>query len=59
MQFHQEKKHIESLLPLMEASNGTMKMVEWDGAAEFHAKSADKFIAFMKSVYGAKQLVGT
>jgi hypothetical protein len=42
----------------MEASGGTMRMVEWDGAAEFHAESAEKFTAFMKSVYGSKQLVG-
>lgn len=58
MQFHQEQRHIDALLPLMEASGGTMKMVEWDGAAEFHAESAEKFTCFMKSVYASKRLVG-
>jgi hypothetical protein len=32
--------------------------VEWDGAAEFHAESAEKFTEFMKSVYASKKLVG-
>jgi hypothetical protein len=58
MQFHQEQEHIDALQPLMEASGGTMRMVEWDGAAEFHAESAEKFIEFMKSVYASKKLVG-
>jgi hypothetical protein len=35
-----------------------MRMVRWDGAAEFWAESAEDFVAFMKGVYGAKELVG-
>jgi hypothetical protein len=35
-----------------------MRMVSWDGAAEFWAETAEDFVAFMKGVYGAKNLVG-
>jgi hypothetical protein len=33
-------------------------MVSWDGVAEFWAETAEDFVAFMKGVYGAKNLVG-
>ncbi|KAH3948013.1 hypothetical protein HBH53_108430 [Parastagonospora nodorum] len=58
VQFHQEQQHITALLPLMEASGGSMKMVGWDGAAEFHARSAEAFVRYMKSVYASDKLVG-
>jgi hypothetical protein len=35
-----------------------MRMVSWDGAAEFWAETAEDFVAFMKGVYSAKNLVG-
>jgi hypothetical protein len=35
-----------------------MKMVNWDGAAEFWAETAEDFVGFMRGVYGAKELVG-
>lgn len=58
VQFHQEQRHKDSLSDLIEASGGTMQFVKWDGAAEFWAESAEKFTAFMKSVYGSSHLVG-
>ncbi|KAL5121165.1 hypothetical protein ACEQ8H_001017 [Pleosporales sp. CAS-2024a] len=57
-QFHQEQQHIDALCPLLKASGGTMKMVEWDGAAEFHAETPEKFTAYMLSVYASPKLVG-
>jgi len=59
VQFHQEQKHKDALKPLLEASGGSMRFVEWDGAAEFWAESAEKFVGFMGSVYGSGHLVGT
>jgi hypothetical protein len=35
-----------------------MQFVEWDGAAEFWAESAEKFTEFMMGVYGSSHLVG-
>jgi hypothetical protein len=35
-----------------------MQFVEWNGAAEFWAESADKFTEFMMGVYGSSHLVG-
>jgi hypothetical protein len=35
-----------------------MKMMNWDGAAEFWAETAEDFVGFMRGVYGAKELVG-
>ena len=35
-----------------------MKMAGWDGAAEFHARSPEAFVRYMKSVYGSDKLVG-
>ena len=35
-----------------------MQIVPWDGCAEFYAESAEKFVAFMKSVYASSHLVG-
>jgi hypothetical protein len=58
VQFHQEQRHKDSLADLIEASGGSMQSVEWDGAAEFWAESAEKFTEFMKSVYGSSHLVG-
>ncbi|KAF2827590.1 hypothetical protein CC86DRAFT_369685, partial [Ophiobolus disseminans] len=57
-QFHQEQTHKDALKPLLEASGGSMQMVEWDGAAEFWAESAEGFVQFMGSVYGSSHLVG-
>ncbi|KAH8727193.1 hypothetical protein GQ44DRAFT_130319 [Phaeosphaeriaceae sp. PMI808] len=58
VQFHQEQKHRDALAPLLGASGGSMVMSPYDGAAEFHAESAGKFVEFMKSVYASKHLVG-
>lgn len=58
VQFHQEQKHKEALAPLLEAAGESMTFVEWDGAAEFWAESAEKFTEFMKSVYASSHLVG-
>lgn len=35
-----------------------MKMAGWDGAAEFHARSPEAFVRYMKSVYASDKLVG-
>lgn len=35
-----------------------MQIAPYDGCAEFHADSADKFVEFMTNVYGASHLVG-
>lgn len=58
VQFHQEAQHKIDIQPLLEASGGTMQIAPYDGCAEFHAESAEKFITFMKNVYGSPQLVG-
>lgn len=58
VQFHQEKKDVESMAELLKASGGSMTMLGYDGAAEFWAESPERFTAFMKSVYGSKHLVG-
>ncbi|KAH7095250.1 hypothetical protein FB567DRAFT_24062 [Paraphoma chrysanthemicola] len=58
VQFHQEKQHIEAMAPLLEASGGSMTIAPYEGAAEFHAESAEAFVRFMKNVYGSKHLVG-
>jgi hypothetical protein len=58
VQFHQTRQHVKALEPLLEASGGTMKMLKWDGAAEFWAETAEDFVGFMMGVYGAKELVG-
>jgi hypothetical protein len=57
-QFHQEKQHVEAMAPLLEASGGSMTIAPYDGAAEFHAESAEAFVRFMKHVYGSSHLVG-
>ncbi|KAF2031831.1 hypothetical protein EK21DRAFT_87656 [Setomelanomma holmii] len=58
VQFHQERKDIEAMAPLLEASGGTMSIALYDGAAEFHARSAEAFVRFVKNVYGSSHLVG-
>jgi hypothetical protein len=57
-QFHQTQEHIKKLEPLLQASNGTMQISKWNGAAEFLAERAEDFVEFMKCVYGADQLGG-
>ncbi|XPS68443.1 hypothetical protein M3J09_000731 [Ascochyta lentis] len=58
VQFHQDAKHVNDLQPLLEASGGSMHIMPYDGCAEFHAKSAEDFTAFMKSVWTSDNLVG-
>lgn len=58
VQFHQEAQHKLAMQPLLEASGGSMQIAPYDGCAEFHAESAEKFVEFMKSVYAASHLVG-
>lgn len=53
-----EPKHREEMQPLLEASMGTMKLVPWDGCAEFHARNAVDFTNFMKNIYDSPHLVG-
>lgn len=36
-----------------------MQITPYDGCAEFHAESAEKFVQFMKDVYASAHLVGT
>lgn len=35
-----------------------MQIAPYDGCAEFHAESAEKFVAFMRGVYASSHLVG-
>lgn len=58
VQFHQEKKDVDAMEDLLEASGGSMKMVQYDGAAEFWAESPEKFTKFIKGVYASSHLVG-
>lgn len=53
-----EPKHREELADLLEASAGSMRLVPWDGCAEFHARSAADFTQFMKNIYASPDLVG-
>ncbi|KAF1946625.1 hypothetical protein EJ02DRAFT_493745 [Clathrospora elynae] len=57
VQFHQEFQHKVSIEPLLEASGGTMQIAPYDGCAEFHAESVEKFVGFMKNVYASSHLL--
>lgn len=58
VQFHQESKHIDEIEDLVEASGGTIKVMPYDGCAEFHARGAEEFKMFMKTVWASDNLVG-
>jgi hypothetical protein len=42
--------------PLVDS--GAMKLMPFDGAAEFHCKSADDFLVFMNTLHNSPQTVG-
>ncbi|KAF2274016.1 uncharacterized protein EI97DRAFT_347685, partial [Westerdykella ornata] len=56
-QFHMEQKHRDEIQPLLDASQGPMQLVPWDGCAEFLAKDAESFIKFMNDVYNSNHLM--
>ncbi|KAF2630007.1 hypothetical protein BU25DRAFT_312636, partial [Macroventuria anomochaeta] len=58
VQFHQEPKHVDEMKDLFEASGGSMQSLPYDGCAEFYAKSAKGFTAFMRDIWASEHLVG-
>jgi len=53
-----EPKNREEIQSLLEISGGSMKLVPYDGCAEFLATSAEAFTKFMKEVYDSPHLIG-
>ncbi len=43
------------IAPLLQSM---MKLVSYDGCAEFLVKDAPSFLQFMDNIYGSKELVG-
>ena len=44
------------IAPIIES--GYMKLMPWDGCAEFHCKDADHFIKFLDDINNSKELIG-
>lgn len=43
------------IAPLLQSK---MKILSYDGCAEFHAKDSESFLKFMDNVYNSKKLIG-
>ncbi|KAF2741771.1 hypothetical protein M011DRAFT_413880 [Sporormia fimetaria CBS 119925] len=57
-QLHMDKASRDALEPLFEAGGGLMHPMNYDGAAEFYARSAEDFTTFIKNVWASDNLTG-